>query len=31
MFSPRWAAIFKRIAPLRILFPPYSASESFAR
>jgi len=29
MFSPRWAAIFKRIPPLRILFPPYSASGKF--
>ena len=26
MYSPRWAAIFKRILPLRILFPPYSSS-----
>jgi patatin-like phospholipase/acyl hydrolase len=26
MYSPRWAAIFKRILPLRILFPPYSST-----
>jgi hypothetical protein len=26
MFSPRWSAVFKRIPPLRILFPPYSAT-----
>ena len=30
MFSPRWSAVFKRIPPLRILFPPYSAAGKFA-
>jgi hypothetical protein len=30
MYSPRWSAIFKRIALLRILFPPYSAKGKFA-
>jgi predicted acylesterase/phospholipase RssA len=30
MFSPRWSAVFKRIPPLRLLFPPYSAKGKFA-
>ncbi len=30
MFSPRWSAVFKRIPPLRVLFPPYSAKGKFA-
>ena len=29
MFSPRWSAVFKRILPLRLLFPPYSATGKF--
>jgi hypothetical protein len=30
MFSPRWSAVFRRIPPLRVLFPPYSAKGKFA-
>ena len=29
MFSPQWSAVFKRILPLRLLFPPYSANGKF--
>jgi hypothetical protein len=29
MFSPRWSAVFKRVPPLRVLFPPYSAKGKF--
>ena len=29
MFCPRWTAVFKGIAPLRILLPPYSSRGKF--